>query len=322
MNKLKRIALIGGSGFVGSYVAPELTRQGYATRILTRHRERHRQMLVLPTCDIVQANVHDPKQLREALAGCDGVINLAGILNESSAGNDDFEAVHVELVRQLAGACRDMDVSRLVHMCSLGATAEGPSLYLSTKQAGEHEAFRAAEFGVQVTSMRPSVIFGPGDSFFARFAQLLRFSPGILPLACPDAKMSPVYIKDVARAFADCLEDESTVGHVFELAGPKVYTLRALVEYTARVAGLDRDVWGLSDGLSRLQATVMGAIPGKPFSLDNYRSLQVDSILSGPNGLARFDIQPTDIETIVPQYIGLDNREGRYSRFRQDAARR
>lgn len=322
MNKLKRIALIGGSGFVGSYVAPELTRQGYSTRILTRRRERHRQMLVLPTCDIVQTNVHDPDQLREALDGCDGVINLAGILNESSASNDDFETVHVELVRRLASACRDTGVSRLVHMCSLGAAAEGPSLYLSTKYAGEQEAFKAADFGVQVTSMRPSVIFGPGDSFFARFAQLLRFTPGMLPLACPDAKMSPVYIKDVAQAFASCLEDEATVGKVFELAGPRVYTLRELVEFTARVAKLDRDVLGLPDGLSRLQATVMGLIPGKPFSLDNYRSLQVDSVLSGPNGLGHFGIEPADVETIVPQYIGLDNREGRYSRFRQDAARR
>ena len=322
MNKIKRIALVGGSGFIGSHLAPELTQRGYSTRILTRRRERNRALLVLPTCDIVQTDVHDPDALRTALDGCDAVISLAGILNEGSRNSESFESVHVDLPRKVAAACVDLGIKRLLHMSALNASPEGPSLYLSTKHAGETAAMAASEHGVAVTSFRPSVIFGPGDSFILRFAQLLRMVPGVMPLACADAKMQPVYVRDVVQAFSDAVEDESTHGQIYDLAGPKVYTLRELVEYTATVCDLDRDVWALPDGIARLQASIMGMIPGKPFSMDNYRSLQVDSILSGENGLSAFGIEPTPMDTVVPNYLGTANREGRNSRFRQEATRR
>ena len=321
MNKFKRIAIIGGSGFVGLRLATELTRRGYATRVLTRRRERNRALLVLPTCEVVQARIHDPHVLDATLAGCDAAVNLAGILNETASAGESFENVHVELSRALVSACRENGIQRLLHMSACNANRDGPSLYLSTKYAGELAAFDGAQGGIAVTCFRPSVIFGPGDSFFNRFATLLRFSPGMLPLACPDARMAPVHVEDVVSAFVQSLEDESTHGCGYDLGGPQSYSLRELVEFTAKVTGVDRDVLALSDGLSRLQAMVFGEIPGKPFSMDNYRSLQVDAVCQGDNGLDAFDITPASIETEVPRYLGEDNREGRNARFRSTAAR-
>ena len=146
-------------------------------------------------------------------------------------------------------------------------------------------------------------------------------SPGFIPLACPHSKFAPVYVGDVVDAFVRCLEDESSAGRRFELAGPEVYTLRQIVEYTAEVSGLRRRVVGLGDGLSRLQAGVLGLLPSPPLSIDNYLSLQVDSVLTGPNGLEALGIVPTEVERIVPTYLGARNRAGRYRDFRTTAGR-
>ena len=212
------------------------------------------------------------------MAGCDAAINLVGVLN---ARGRSFHDAHVTLAEKVVNACRAQGVTRLLHMCALRANGAGPSQYLATKAEGEARVMRGAGDALSATSLRPSVVFGPGDSFFNRFATLLAMSPGFIPLACPQSKFAPVYVGDVAEAFVRCLEDESTAGKRFELAGPKVYTLRQIVEYTAEVSGLRRRVVGLGDGLSRLQAGVLGLLPSPPLSIDNYLSLQVDSVLTG-----------------------------------------
>jgi NADH dehydrogenase len=199
-------------------------------------------------------------------------------------------------------ACRETGVSRLLHMSALHAARTAPSHYLRTKALGEEAVHRAESPDFHVTSFRPSVIFGPGDGFLNRFAGLLRLVPGFFPLACPESRFQPVYVEDVVRAFADSFDNHKTFGQRYDLCGPKVYTLREIVEYVAQLMGKRLCVIGLPDGLSYLQALVLEVAPGKPFSLDNYRSLQVDSVCD--RGFPEiFGITPVSLEEIAPTYI-------------------
>ena len=317
----KRIAILGGSGFVGRHLVAALTRRGHPTRVFTRRRSRSRSLLVMPACEIVETNAHVASNLEAHLAGCDVAVNLAGILNEHSGTGDRFEDVHAELPGKLAEACRRRGIGRMLHMSALGAGAGAPSGYLRTKFRGEQAAHAAEAAGIAVTSFRPSVVFGPEDSFFNRFAGLLALSPFAFPLACPRARFAPVYVGDVVRAFLVALGDDSTAGRRYELCGPHTYTLRELVEYTAEVTGRRRLIVGLGDGLSRLQARVFERLPGKPFSTDNYLSTRVDSVCSGGNGLGQLGITPRSVESVVPSYLGRGERNAWLGRLRASACR-
>ena len=196
----KEICLIGGTGFVGRHLAGDLTRRGYHIRVLTRKRERRRALLVCPTLELIEADIHDPKQLTDAIDGCAAVVNLAGILNEVGGKNASFDAVHVKLPANIIQACQQKNVRRVLHMSALNASADAPSQYLRSKANGE-TAVHADSEHVDVTSFRPSVIFGYDDNFFNRLAWLLRITPLVMPLACSDAKFAPVYVEDVTTAF-------------------------------------------------------------------------------------------------------------------------
>jgi NADH dehydrogenase len=205
-------------------------------------------------------------------------------------------------------------------MSALNADAvNGPSEYLRSKGAGEQIALAAGEAGIAVTSFRPSVIFGPDDSFFNRFAVLLKVSP-MLPLACPYARFAPVYVDNVTQAFEQTLADESVFGEGLEICGPKVYTLKELVEYTARLIARRRLIIGLPNIIARLQGRILQHVPGQPFTMDNFHSLQVDSVCRS-DGLARLGIAPHSVEAIMPTFLSDRTREGRYRRFRRSAGR-
>ena len=317
---MQRVCLLGGSGFVGRHLVAELARREVATRVITRRRNRVRHLLVVPTCEVVEGNVHAPGGLEAALGDCDAAVNLVGILNEESGSGETFQAAHAELPGRLAEACANAGVSRIVHMSALGAAADAPSAYLRTKWHGEEAVHTASENGIGVTSMRPSVIFGPEDSFFNRFAELLAVSPIVFPLACPDTRFAPVYVGDVVRAFATALADDSTIGRRFNLRGPREYTLSKLVEYTGDVCGHRRWVVKMNDALSRIQARVLERVPGKPFTMDNYLSAQVDNTCE-PGDLESLGIEPTGLEGIVPQYLGARSRSRVFSRLRTTAGR-
>lgn len=280
---------------------------------------RHRELLVLPTVRLVEGDVHNPVFLRRVLEGMDAVVNLVGILNERGRSGRGFARVHVELPAKLVEACRQVGVKRLLHMSALNAALDAPSHYLRTKAMGEDTVHRAAAADLHVTSFRPSVIFGPDDNFTNRFAQLLKLARFVFPLACPEAKLQPVYVEDVVHCFVAALADTRTYGQRYELCGPKVYSLREIVSYIARLLGLRTRILGLSDRLSYLQAAVMEFVPGKPFSLDNYRSLQLDSVC--PKGFPEiFGITPKSMERIVPGYLGT-SAEARLARWRSLAGR-
>lgn len=300
--KNNQICILGGTGFVGHHLIQALSAAGYQCRVPVIYPERHRDLRLIPGCSPYPLAGWDARSLGDALVGCGTLIYLVGILNPR--GGRSFEQSHITLVRNALEAAQAAGVRRYLHMSALHANAQnGPSEYLRTKGRGEALAHGASGSGLAVTSFRPSVIFGRGDSFFNRFAGLLRRLPGPFPLACPNARFAPVYVGDVVQAMQRCLERPATAGRSLELCGPRDFTLRELVEYTGRRIGRKVKVIGLSDGLSRLQGRIFQYLPGKPFTFDNYLSLQVDSLCER-NGLGELGIQSTDVDIVVPTYLG------------------
>ncbi|MGB5475148.1 MAG: complex I NDUFA9 subunit family protein [Gammaproteobacteria bacterium] len=314
------ICILGGTGFVGRHLANRLTQDGYRVRILTRRRERHRELLVNPAIDLLEANIHEPSVLARHFQDVDAVINLVGILNDPDRRGAGFQRAHVELPRKVVDAARAAGVTRLLHMSALNADAgERQCRYLMSKGAGEDLVHAAAGPDLLVTSFRPSVIFGEGDSFFNRFATLLKLSPGMFPLACPDSSFAPVCIDDVTGAMCRAL-DQATGGERLELCGPEVFTLRALVEYTRDQLGLHCAIIGLGKRMSRLQAQLLGLLPGQPFTLDNFYALQKDSICVS-NALPTLGINPTPVAAVVPGFLAGQSSRARYRELRRHAGR-
>lgn len=316
----KRICVLGGTGFVGKAIVAKLTNQHCQVRVLTHRRERHRELLVLPDVEVVEADIHHPPALEHYFRDRDAVINLVGILNEKHDDGLGFRHVHVDLVEKVVHACQHTGVTRLLHMAALHADARtGPSYYLRSK--GEALNLVHAANDLEVTSFCPSVIFGPGDSFINRFASLLRLMPGIMPLACASARFAPVYVGDVAEAFVRSLNNPACYGQNYNLCGPREYTLKQLVEYTAQQMRITRRVIGLGPGLSRLMANVFEYVPlFKPITRDNYRSLQIDSVCTEPFPSV-FGITPHTMEEIVPMYLGHQRARERYNLLRRHARR-
>ncbi len=315
----KPIVILGGTGFVGRHLATRLANDGQRVMVLSRNAAAHRDMQVQPNIEVHTYRPADPAALTAAFAGAGAVINLVGILNERGFGGRGFYRAHVALTEHVLAACRGAGVKRYLHMSALNA-GQGQSHYLITRGLAEARVRNAESSGdIQATMFRPSVIFGDGDSFFNRFAALLKLAP-VLPLAGAEARFQPVWVGDVAAAFAHALADPNTIGQCYPLVGPKVYTLRQLVTYTRDLIGLKRKIVGLPDPLARLQALVMNFVPGKPFSTDNYLSLKIDSI-SARDGLAELGISARAVEMEVPLYLGTRSRQSRLDRFRRGAGR-
>ena len=312
--KRHTIAILGGSGFVGHHLASRLVRDEHTVRILTRRAEPHRDFLVLPTAELVECNVHDQLALNAAVVGCDVVVNLVGILNERGHRGKGFERAHVDLPRTVIEACRANAITRLLHMSALGAdAAHGASHYQRSKGRGEQLVLAADD--LRVTAFRPSVIFGPEDSFLNRFAGLLRRVPLMFPLACPSVRFATVYVGDVIEAFTRAIDNPHTYGRSYDLCGPRSYTLLELVRYVAKLGGHPQMIVPLPDWASRLQAEVFEWVPGKPFSRDNYLSTKHDNVCCGPFPEI-FGITPTPLETVAPYYLGDAGERKRYATFR------
>jgi len=308
--KPQHIVILGGTGFVGSHLVPRLQADGHTITVLSRNREKHRELGVLPRVSVVSADVYNGDVLRRHLDGAQSVINLVGILNERGSDGSGFRKAHLELTETLIAACHAARVPRLLQMSALRA-GEGESHYLRTR--GEAEA-RVKSSRLASTIFRPSVIFGPGDGLFYRFANLLRMTP-VLPLARASAKFTPVYVGDVARAFARAIAHPHTAGHTYELFGPRVITLLELVRWTAELIDKRRWIIPLPDSLGYLQAAVGEWLPGKPISRDNFRSLKLDSV-GTQDGLAALGIVATPMDVIVPPLLRGDDWQRRLDRYR------
>lgn len=307
--KLDNVLVLGGAGFVGRHLVAALAARGLRVAVPTRHRERAKHLLPLPTVDVVETDVMGEGALEALAQGKHAVINLVGILH------GDFDRVHAELPGRVVAACRAQGARRLVHMSALGASPEAPSHYLRSKAMGEQAVLAAKDLGVSV--FRPSVIFGPEDRFLNMFSALARFFP-VLPLARPQARFQPVYVGDVAAAMSRALGELDTFGRVYELCGPREYSLQELVEFVCAVTGRHRTIIGLPERLAYLQAFLMEKMPGKLLTRDNLRSMEVPNVCAGA---FPFGIQPCALETTAPAYLAPTGPRERYPQLRWRARR-
>lgn len=314
--QFKSVCVLGGSGFVGSAIVAKLDAAGHKVKVLTRRRDNAKHLFLLPNVEVVECNIFDRAALQSALLGCDAVINLIGILHQSQQLS--FNKAHAELPAQLAEICGVLGIKRLLHMSSLQASATAPSLYLKSKAAGE-AALQAAQAKLNITIFKPSIIFGAGDSFVNLFATLIKLLPVVL-LVKPNAKFQPVWVEDVASCFAQAIANTNTYGQVYELAGPRVYSFRELVNTIMTTMRQPRPIIGLNDTLSYLQAFMMELLPVKLMSRDNVRSMQVDSV-SQHTFPTEFCVKPAALESVIPTYLVDQNQRGAYDRYRRVAAR-
>ena len=314
--QIKNTVVLGGSGFVGSAIVAKLVSAGYQVTVLTRRLDHAKHLSLLPGVRLKVCNVFDAQALRSALQGTDAVINLLGILHQS--GKVSFTQVHEHLPVQLAKLCQDLGIKRLLHMSSLCAATDAPSLYLRSKGQAE-VALAGYAPGLAITVFRPSIIFGRADQFINLFAGLIKHLP-LVVLVKPNAKFQPVWVEDVATCFVASLNEPASFGLSYDLVGPKVYTFRALLKAIMQTLGVHKPILGLNDALSYVQAFLMECLPIKLMSRDNIRSMQVDSVSDQafPEWL---DLRPSALETIMPQYLIDQTPRGAYDRFRGKAAR-
>lgn len=303
---MHNVLVLGGSGFVGQHVCEALQRAHCHFTVPTRHIKHASHVAHLPLATVVNVDFQDPAALARLVAGHDAVVNLVAILHGSAAA---FQAIHVDLPERLATACQAAGVRRLVHVSALGASATGPSLYQRSKAAGE-QALQAHD--LDLTVLRPSVIFGAGDRFLTMFARLQTGLP-IMPLAGASTRFQPVWVQDVAAAIVHALRTPATAGQTVEAVGPDVFTLAELVRLSGQAVGHARPVLGLPPSLAMWQAALMSLLPGEPLmSADNVRSLSVDNVASpmdaGIPTLADWGMHPSSVRAVVPTYLHADEQ--------------
>ena len=300
------VVVFGGSGFIGTRMVSRLSQMGARVIVPTRRYERAKHLIFLPRVEVVEADIRDDATLARLLLQKDAAINLVGLLHSRRGApyGEDFKRAHVELPRRIVTACAAQGVPRYLHMSALGAAVDGPSMYLRSKADGEVAA--RAEPTVAATIFRPSVVFGEGDKLLTTFARLQRYLP-FVPLAGADTDFQPVYVGDVAQAFANALLELRTRHQVYQLGGPQIYTLSDLVRLAGKFSHHPRPVFGIPDRLARLQAAFFELISSEPLiSRDNLDSMKVDNVVDPAiqaTTAAALGIKLTPLEAVAPHYL-------------------
>jgi len=294
----------------------KLDAAGYKVKVLTRHRERAKHLILLPNVQVQTCDITSNNAMSDALSGCDAVINLIGILHENSS--NAFETVHHQIPRRLAQVCEEIGIARLLHMSALRAGKYAPSKYLRSKAEGE-AAISEFSKKLDITIFKPSVIFGRGDSFLNLFATIIKFLP-VVVLGKPNAKFQPIWVEDVAQAFVNALENTATYDKTYELGGPTVYTLRELVQKVMDVLDKQRPIIGLNKPFSYAQGLVLEWLPGKLMTRDNVRSMEVDSVTELAMA-PELGITPKLLEVVIPEYLNNKTPRAAYEAFRSAAGR-
>ena len=313
---MKKILILGGTGFVGRHVCEKLAAGGYRVTVLTRRRSNAKHLQMLPMLDVAEGSAYDAAALEPLVAEQDAVINLVAILHGTEAA---FDKAHVQLPLALVKACDAAGQRRIVHVSSLGADVNAPSMYQRSKARGEAVL---SSSGLDISVLRPSVIFGAEDKFLNTFASLQKVFP-FIPLAGSTARFQPVWVEDVASAIVECVEDRSTIGQTYEACGPEIFTLKQLVQLAGQYSGHDKPVIGLPDALARIQARLMELAPGEPImSRDNLDAMKTDNISGGTlPGLKDLGITASSISAIVPFYLGAQGLRSGLMAKRKTAGR-
>ena len=312
---MEKVLVLGGSGFVGRHLCEKLARLMCQVTVPTRRINNSSHLQVLPQVTVIQADAHSEAALTRLLKGHGAVVNLVAILHGSAAA---FNRAHVDLPQTLARACLAAGVKRVIHVSALGAASDAPSMYQRSKAHGEQILISA---GLDLTVLRPSVIFGAEDKFLNLFAKLQRIFP-VMPLAGAGTRFQPVWVEDVASAIVRCLQDAATAGQTFELCGPDVMTLKQLVQLAAGASGVNhgrgRPVLNLPMALGRAQAALMALLPGEPLmSRDNLDSMKVDNISDGRMpGLRALGIKAASVAAIAPTYLSPIRQHSDYQGLR------
>lgn len=296
------VAIFGGSGFIGQNLIQRLAAQGTDVVVAVRRPESFdfkTDASNAGAVKAVKASIHSDSEVRSAVEGASAVINLVGILAES--GDQSFEAVHAEGARRVAEAARDAGVGRFVQMSALGADPNSPSAYSRTKARGEQHV---RDVYPEATILRPSIVFGPEDDFFNRFAGMAKYSPALPLIGGGKTRFQPVYVEDVVGAIVRFLSDDLTKGQTYELGGPKVYTFKELMELVLAEKGLTRALLPIPFFMAEIQGSVLQMLPKPPLTRDQVESLKRDNVQSGAcPGLAELGIEPTPVEDILPTYL-------------------
>ena len=292
-----KICILGGTGFVGRSLISALSKENNNITVITRDFDKNKDLAIYPNLRLIQEDVYNEKRILEVSKSHDVLINLIGILNEKGFRGKGFYLAHSKIARIILNVCKQNRIKRILHMSALNADPGGSSHYLRTKGEAESFLHTYGERFADVTSFRPSVIFGTEDSFINRFSDLLKFIPFVFPLACAQTRFAPVYVGDLVNFMKDSIDDVSSFNKKIDICGPKIYTLEEIVKIVIDVKGYSTRVIPLNNALSKFQAVMMEFLPGKPFSIDNFNSCLVDSI--SESGL-KFK---TELESVIKQYL-------------------
>lgn len=306
----KCVTVFGGSGLIGRYVVARLASEGWTVRVAVRRPVRAR--FLKPLGDVGQVvplpcNVRNAEQVRSVLRGSQAAVNLVGILR--AAGKQTFDAIHVDGARNVASAAQAEQLSSLVHVSAIGADADASSDYARTKGTAEQ---RVRELFPAATILRPSLVFGPEDNFFNRFASMARFSPFLPLIGGGKTRFQPVYAGDVADAVVRSLTRRDCSGRTFELGGPKAYSFEELMRLTLETIGRRRFLVPLPWGLALFLGAIFEKLPGAPLTRDQVKQLRQDNLPTGDfPGLEDLGIQPQTVEVTIPTYLDRYRRSGR-----------
>jgi NADH dehydrogenase len=307
----KLVTIFGASGFLGRHIVRALANEGWRVRAAVRHPNTGhflKPMGRVGQIQLLKTNVTDEAAVDSALRGADAAINLVGVLYQS--GSQRFEALHAEAAERIARLAASHGVARLLHVSALGAAKDSASLYARTKAAGEARVMAAF---AGATIFRPSIVFGPEDDFFNRFAFLARMSP-ILPLiGGGHTRFQPVYAGDVARAAVTALTDPTTAGKTYELGGPEAMSFKEILQLVLKQTQRKRLLVPVPFAIARMKAAVLGLLPKPLLTLDQVRLLEQDNVVSdGALTLRDLGIVPTAAEAILPSYLWRFRREGQF----------
>jgi NADH dehydrogenase len=308
------VVVIGGSGFIGRHLVQRLAARGVRVRVAVRRPERARflqPMGDVGQIDIMQTNLRDEASVRAALRGADTVVNLCGVI--AKKGAQTFESLHVTGAGRAARLAAEAGAATFVQISSIGADARSKSSYARSKAGGEAAVRQAF---ADATIVRPSIVFGPEDEFFNRFAALARLTP-VLPLfghGLSDAgatRFQPVFVGDVADAICRIIDDPAARGETYELGGPAVLSFRQIMELICAYTGRKRTLVPIPFAVARFEATFLQMLPSPPLTRDQVRLLEIDNVVAdGAKGLADLGVTPTSVETVVPAYLARFRRPG------------